>query len=289
MRVWLDPDRLYALWATKGMCHGPAGQNVQVASGVLNQPPVATAACFPNSGADARRLSTRRSSPTSWSSRARPRSFASGRGRIELAAVDYSTNSYRDLDPRLRSPSTSAGLDALATAEKIKSTMDELSKNFRQASNTPSSTTRPIYPTIHRCRHRDHRRGDRPGRPGRHPVPADLARCRIPHVAIPVSLIGTFFFMAMFGFSLNNLSLFGLVLAVGFVVMMRSSWSKRRAQHCPPAWRRGRRQAKHGFEVGSALIAIALVLCACSFQPPFITGLTGRSIGNLPSPSPARL
>ena len=40
----------------------------------------------------------------------------------------------------------------------------------------------------------------------------------IPIVAIPVSLIGTFFFMAMFGFSLNNLSLFGLVLAIGIVV-----------------------------------------------------------------------
>src|SRR5207245_10368287 len=40
----------------------------------------------------------------------------------------------------------------------------------------------------------------------------------IPIVAIPVSLIGTFFFMALFGFSLNNLSLFGLVLAIGIVV-----------------------------------------------------------------------
>src|SRR5207344_49711 len=40
----------------------------------------------------------------------------------------------------------------------------------------------------------------------------------IPLVAIPVSLIGTFFFMAVFGFTLNNLTLFGLVLAVGIVV-----------------------------------------------------------------------
>src|SRR6202040_1386182 len=40
----------------------------------------------------------------------------------------------------------------------------------------------------------------------------------IPLVAIPVSLIGTFFFMAAFGFTLNNLSLFGLVLAIGIVV-----------------------------------------------------------------------
>ena len=40
----------------------------------------------------------------------------------------------------------------------------------------------------------------------------------IPIVAIPISLIGTFFFMAVFGFTLNNLSLFGLVLAIGIVV-----------------------------------------------------------------------
>jgi len=48
----------------------------------------------------------------------------------------------------------------------------------------------------------------------------------IPLVAIPVSLIGTFFFMALFGFTLNNLSLFGLVLAVGIVVD-DASWSWR--------------------------------------------------------------
>ncbi len=57
------------------------------------------------------------------------------------------------------------------------------------------------------------------GGAGCDPVPADVARRDYPRsLAIPVSLVGTFFVMALFGFSLNNLSLFGLVLAIGIVV-----------------------------------------------------------------------
>ena len=58
----------------------------------------------------------------------------------------------------------------------------------------------------------------------------------IPIVAIPVSLVGTFFFMALFGFTLNNLSLFGLVLAIGIWSTMRSSWSKTSSAISRPAF-----------------------------------------------------
>ena len=82
----------------------------------------------------------------------------------------------------------------------------------------------------------------------------------IPIVAIPVSLIGTFFFMAMFGFTLNNLSLFGLVLAIGIVVddaiVVVENVERNIAAGLSP------RDAavKSMDEVGAALIAIALVL-----------------------------
>jgi multidrug efflux pump len=56
------------------------------------------------------------------------------------------------------------------------------------------------------------------GRARRHPVPADLAASVIPLLAVPVSVIGTFAVMHLFGFSINALSLFGLVLAIGIVV-----------------------------------------------------------------------
>src|SRR5262249_39981085 len=95
----------------------------------------------------------------------------------------------------------------------------------------------------------------------------------IPIVAIPVSLVGTFFVMQAFGFSLNNLTLFGLVLAIvvddAIVVVenveryLRQGLSPTEAAH------------KTVDEVGGALIAIALVLCAVFIPTAFITGISG--------------
>ena len=98
----------------------------------------------------------------------------------------------------------------------------------------------------------------------------------IPLVAIPVSLIGTFFFMAAFGFTLNNLSLFGLVLAIGIVVddaiVVVENVERNIATGLGP-----REAAKKSMtEVGSALIAIALVLCAVFVPSVFITGISGQ-------------
>src|SRR6187431_3826003 len=84
----------------------------------------------------------------------------------------------------------------------------------------------------------------------------------IPLVAIPVSLIGTFFLMAMFGFSLNNLSLFGLVLAIGIVVddaiVVVENVERNIAAGLSP--RDAARKSMD--EVGAALISISLVLSA---------------------------
>jgi len=97
----------------------------------------------------------------------------------------------------------------------------------------------------------------------------------IPLVAIPVSLIGTFFFMAMFGFSLNNLSLFGLVLAIGIVVddaiVVVENVERNIAAGLSP-----RDAARRSMdEVGAALIAIALVLSAVFVPTIFIAGISG--------------
>src|ERR1700683_732815 len=98
----------------------------------------------------------------------------------------------------------------------------------------------------------------------------------IPIVAIPVSLIGTFFFMAAFGFTLNNLSLFGLVLAIGIVVddaiVVVENVERNIATGLAP--REAARKSMD--EVGSALIAIALVLCAVFVPSVFITGISGQ-------------
>ena len=97
----------------------------------------------------------------------------------------------------------------------------------------------------------------------------------IPVIAIPVSLVGTFTVLALFGISLNNLSLFGLVLAVGIVVddaivvvenverNMRDGMSPLEAAH------------RTMDEVGGALISIALTLCAVFVPSAFLSGISG--------------
>ena len=90
-----------------------------------------------------------------------------------------------------------------------------------------------------------------------------------------MSLIGTFFVMAAFGFSLNNLTLFGLVLAIGIVVddaiVVVENVERYLSEGMSP------RDAAHKTmdEVGGALIAIALVLCAVFIPTAFITGISG--------------
>src|ERR1700754_4132511 len=97
----------------------------------------------------------------------------------------------------------------------------------------------------------------------------------IPVIAIPVSLIGTFAILAAFGISLNNLSLFGLVLAVGIVVddaiVVVENVERNIRDGMSPA------QAAHRTmdEVGGALISIALTLCAVFVPSAFLSGISG--------------
>src|SRR3712207_3938755 len=98
----------------------------------------------------------------------------------------------------------------------------------------------------------------------------------IPIVAIPVSLIGTFAVMSALGFSLNTLTLFGMVLAIGIVVddaiVVVENVERNIALGLTP------REAAHRTmdEVGSAVIAIALVLGAVFVPTAFIPGITGQ-------------
>ncbi len=98
----------------------------------------------------------------------------------------------------------------------------------------------------------------------------------IPLVAIPISLIGTFFFMSLFGFTLNNLSLFGLVLAVGIVVDDAIVVVENVERNIAAGLSPHDAAVKSMDEVGAALIAIALVLCAVFVPSVFITGISGQ-------------
>ncbi len=280
MRVWLDPDRLQSLNLTSGdVVAALQGQNVQVASGILNQPPVPSPGAFQL----AVRTLGRLSDPNTFADIVVKQTNNSvvrlkDVGRVELAALDYGLNSYLDRDPAVglgifQLP----GSNALATADAVKASMEELSKNF-----PPGLKYTIIYnPTEFIQQSIDAVKTTI----GEAIVLVVLVvilflqtwrAAIIPILAIPVSLVGTFFFMAMFGFSLNNLSLFGLVLAIGIVVddaiVVVENVERNIEKGLSP-----REAAKVTMnEVGYALVAIALVLCAVFAPAAFITGISGQ-------------
>jgi hydrophobe/amphiphile efflux-1 (HAE1) family protein len=280
MRVWLDPDRLQSLGLTAtDVTNALQGQNIQVASGVLDQPPVARQGAFQIAVQTLGRLAN----PDEFGSivvKQTPGAVVRLRdvANVELAALDYSTNSYLDHDFAVAlAVFQRPGSNALATADGVSSLMAELSKRFppgikyaivynptqfiRQSVDAVIETIFEAIVLVVLV------------------VIVFLQTWRaaiIPLVAIPVSLVGTFFFMAAFGFTLNNLSLFGLVLAIGIVVddaiVVVENVERNIAAGLAP--REAARKSMD--EVGSALIAIALVLCAVFVPSVFITGISGQ-------------
>jgi hydrophobe/amphiphile efflux-1 (HAE1) family protein len=280
MRVWLDPDRLQSLGLTASdVTTALQGQNIQVASGVLDQPPVARPGAFQIAVQTLGRLDN----PDEFgaivikqtaNAVVRLRDVAT----IQLAALDYSSNSYLDHDPAVAlAIFQRPGSNALATANGVTELMKELAKRFPAGvkyaivynpTQFIQQSVDAVIDTI-----------------GEAIVLVVLVvilflqtwrAAIIPLVAIPVSLVGSFFFMAAFGFTLNNLSLFGLVLAIGIVVddaiVVVENVERNIAAGLAP-----REAARKSMtEVGSALIAIALVLCAVFVPSIFITGISGQ-------------
>jgi hydrophobe/amphiphile efflux-1 (HAE1) family protein len=199
-------------------------------------------------------------------------------GRVELAAQDYTTNSYLDRDPAIglgifQQP----GTNALDAAHAVQAKMDELAKDFpaglkyaiiynptefiQQSVDAVRDTILEAIVLVVLV------------------VILFLQTWRaaiIPLLAIPVSLVGTFFAMDLFGFSLNNLSLFGLVLAIGIVVddAIVVVENVERGIEAGLSPRDAARRSMD--EVGGALVAIALVLTAVFVPSAFITGISGQ-------------
>jgi hydrophobe/amphiphile efflux-1 (HAE1) family protein len=280
MRIWLDPDRLQSLGLTASdVVIALQGQNVQVASGELSAPPVDRPRAFEISVQTLGRLKT----PVEFANIVvkqtadavvRLKDVAT----VELAAQDYTTNSYLDRDPAIAlGIFQRPGSNALSTADNIKKTMETLSKRF-----PPGMKYTIVYnPTQFIQQSVD-------------AVETTIGEAIIlvvlvvilflqtwraaviPIVAIPVSLIGTFFVMSLFGFSLNNLSLFGLVLAIGIVVddaiVVVENVERNIASGLSPR----AAAIKSMDEVGAALIAIALVLSSVFIPSAFIGGISGQ-------------
>jgi hydrophobe/amphiphile efflux-1 (HAE1) family protein len=280
MRVWLDPDRLQAVGLTSGDVTGALQrQNVQVAAGILNQPPTATPGAFQISVQTLGRLVE----PGQFgqivvkqtaNSVVRLKDVA----RIELAALDYGVNSYLDKTPAIGlGVFQLPGSNAIDTATRIKAAMATLSKDF-----PPGLKYEIVYNPTEFI--------EQSVEAVVHTIFEAIAlvvlvvilflqtwrAAIIPIVAIPVSLIGTFFLMSVFGFSLNNLSMFGLVLAIGIVVddaiVVVENVERNMSLGLSP--RDAARKTMD--EVGAALVAISLVLSAVFVPTAFIPGISGQ-------------
>jgi hydrophobe/amphiphile efflux-1 (HAE1) family protein len=223
MRVWLDPDRIAARNLTASdVVQALREQNVQVAAGVIGQPPVPTGNAYQLSVNTLGRLIEAEQFgdiviKTGDAGRiTRLRDVA----RVELGARDYSSNSYLDGIPAVgMGISQRPGSNALATAEAVRQTMTDLATQFPEGLEyrivyDPTvfieESMNAVFETL---------------------IEAfilvfivvliflqDWRATLLPMIDVPVSLIGTLGVMAALGFSLNNLSLFGLVLAIGIVV-----------------------------------------------------------------------
>ena len=282
MRVWIDPGRASTMGFTAGeVVNALRSQNVQVAAGVVGQPPYDTGAAQQLNVETQGRFRTAdefsniviRSDPTTGAI-TRLRDVA----RVELGASDYGVNAYLSgTDSIILGITQRPGTNALAAAEGVKAQLKDAAKSFPKGleyriiwnpTEFISESMTAVQETL---------------------LEAMLLvvlviivflqswrAAVIPIVAIPVSLIGTFAVLAGLGYSLNTLSMFGLVLAIGIVVddaIVVVENVERNLEHgLSPS------EASHRSmdEVSAALVAIGVVLIAVFVPTTFLTGITGE-------------
>jgi len=280
MRIWIDPDKAaaYNISASEIMSALRA-QNAQVTAGVLNQPPVANHAAYQINVEALGRLTTPeefqdiivKSDNQGHITRIRDI------GRAELGSVDYGSIAYAD--KFVSTPwwvIATPDANVVEVEHSIWNKMAELKKTFPSdvdyiniydpttfVSQSIDEVILTIFIAIGLVVA---------------VVYSFLQNWRatlIPVVAIPVSLIGAFTVLSILGVSINNLSLFGLVLAVGIVVddaiVVVENVERNMSLGMAP------RDAAHRTmdEVSGALIAIALTLCAVFVPSAFVFGIPG--------------
>lgn len=281
MRVWLDVERLASLELTAGdVVAALREQNVQVAAGKIGQPPLDSPGDFQLTIASQGRLQTADDFDQIIIKRG-----ADGRltrladvARIELGAQDYSVNSYLDGNNAIAMlVYQRPGTNGVETMHEVLDTMDELAKSFpagleHRVVYNPTEfveeSVEEVFVTLLQA-----------AALVVLTVFIFLQRWQatlIPVVAIPISLIGTFVVMSGVGFSLNSLSLFGLVLAIGVVVddaiVVVESVERLISSGMKP--KEATKQAMT--EVGGALIATTLVLVAVFVPTAFLGGISGQ-------------
>src|SRR6516165_10698354 len=289
MRIWLDPQKLAARDMTAGdVLRAIREQNVQVAAGRLGQPPAPAGQNFQLTLNTLGRLESEQQfrsivvKTAADGSATYLRDVVSddrkGQKGVELGAKNYDVNSYLDGDPAITlAVFQLPGSNAVETAKAIRTRMKELKQDFPKGVDyrLVYDTTVFIEESVHSVYHTL----------GEAIVLVFIVvlvflqnwrTTIIPMIAVPVSLVGTFAVMALLGFSLNNLSLFGLVLAIGIVVDDAIVVVENVERHM--AMGKSPKDAARAAmtEVTGPVIAIALVLCAVFVPTAFMAGISGQ-------------
>ena len=281
MQIWVQPDKLASLGLTvDDLTSALKDQNRESAAGVLGQQPI--------SGVDVTIpiTATGRLSTVSQFENIVVRTGEDGAiirikdvARVSLEAQSYNTESgINGGNAAMMYVYTLPGANAMKVAEDVKATMEEISKNFPDGItyDIPFDMTTYISESIH------------------HVyktlfealflvilvVFLSLQSWRatvIPAIAVPISLVGTFGIMLAFGFSLNMMTLLGLILAIGIVVddaivVVENVDRIMEEENLPPY--EATKKAMSG--IGGALIAMSLVLCAVFVPVSFLSGITGQ-------------
>jgi hydrophobe/amphiphile efflux-1 (HAE1) family protein len=281
MRIWLDPNKIAARGMTAGdVIHAIREQNVQVAAGAVGQQP------NPQAGDTELLINTKGRLVTEEEfgdivlkvGAHGERTLLRDVARIELGASEYALRSLLSNKTAVAIPIFQLpGSNSIALSNAVRAKMEELKKDFPDGLDYKIAYDPTVFV--------------------RHSIEAVVHTLLeaivlvvlvvilflqtwrasiIPLVAVPVSLVGTFAVMLALGFSINALSLFGLVLAIGIVVddaiVVVENVERNIALGLSPieATKRAMR------EVTGPIIATALVLSAVFIPTAFITGLSGQ-------------
>jgi multidrug efflux pump len=281
MRIWLDPTQLASREMTAGdVLRALREQNVQVAAGRIGQPPAPTGQVFQYPIVTLGRLVDKDEFENIV-----VKTGQDGRitrikdvGRAELGATNYDVNSYLDRDESVTlAVFQLPGSNAISTAKGIRDEMEAIKKDF-----PPGIEYQIVYDTtifVDESIHEVFKTLYEAIALVFIVVLLFLQNWRttiIPMIAVPVSLVGTFAVMALLGFSLNNLSLFGLVLAIGIVVDDAIVVVENVERNMALGLGVVDATSQAMKEVSGPVIAIALVLCAVFIPTAFVSGISGQ-------------
>lgn len=282
MRIWLDPEKMARLGITaQDVSRVLQEQNVVAPAGTIGAEPAPQGQqrVYPVSVrgrlsdvAEYEAIIVRTGSD---GSQVKLRDFA----RIELAATDYSRSSRLNGEPVANiGIFPSADANALEVAENVRTVMDELSRSFPEGITytVPFDTSKFVSASMHEVI----KTLFEAGLLVLLVVFVFLESWRatlIPMLTVPVALLGSFSLFVALGFSINTLTLFAMILAIGLVVddaiVVVEAITEKMDHHGMPPMEAARAAMR---DVSNPVIAIALVLCAVFVPVAFLPGLTGE-------------